>query len=78
MTVHAIKLPWSGSMVLTTTLYTNSNLAAYSLFAFHPVVFDLIILAAFKVRSVIYRALALWMNEAATSLGKLQLKRGVG
>jgi hypothetical protein len=68
----------AAQIVVTMTLYTNSNLPAYSLVAFHLVVFDLIILAAFKVRSVIYRPLALWMNEAATSLGKLQLKRGVG
>jgi ferredoxin len=58
-------------LLLTTSLYTNSNLAAYSLFAFHlVVVFDLIVLAPFtKFAHAIYRPLAIWMNEAARLRG---------
>jgi ferredoxin len=65
-------------LLLTTTLYTNSNLAAYNLFTFHlVVVFDLIVLAPFtKFAHAIYRPLAIWMNEVAVNLGKLELTRG--
>jgi heterodisulfide reductase subunit C len=65
-------------LLLTTTLYTNSNLAAYTLYAFHlVVVFDLIVLAPFtKFAHAIYRPLAVWMNETTVSLGKLLLARG--
>jgi len=60
-------------LLLTTTLYANSNLAAYTLYAFHlVVVFDLIVLAPFtKFAHAIYRPLAIWMNEAAVNLSKL-------
>jgi heterodisulfide reductase subunit C len=60
-------------LLLTTTLYTNSNLAGYTLYAFHlVVVFDLMVLAPFtKFAHAIYRPLAIWMNEAAASLGRV-------
>jgi hypothetical protein len=60
-------------LLLTMTLYTNSNLAAYTLYAFHiVVVFDLIVLAPFtKFAHAIYRPLAIWMNDAAVNLSKL-------
>ena len=60
-------------LLLTTTLYANSNLAAYSLYAFHlVVVFDLIVLAPFtKFAHAIYRPLAIWMNEAAANISRL-------
>ena len=60
-------------LLLTTTLYANSNLVAYSLYAFHlVVVFDLIVLAPFtKFAHAIYRPLAIWINEATTSLGRV-------
>jgi hypothetical protein len=78
--VFLILLLLSGStgLLLTTTLYTNSNLAAYVLYAFHlVVVFDLIVLAPFtKFAHAIYRPLAIWMNEVGVNLGKLQLTRG--
>jgi hypothetical protein len=59
----------AAQIVVTMTLYTNSNLAAYSLFAFQRVVvFDLIVLVPFtKLAHATNRPLALWMNEAATS-----------
>ena len=65
-------------LLLTTTLYTNSNLVSYNLFTFHlVVVFDLIVLAPFtKFAHAIYRPLAIWMNEVAVNLGKLELARG--
>jgi ferredoxin len=60
-------------LMLTTTLYADSNLAAYALYAFHlVVVFDLIVLAPFtKFAHAIYRPLAIWMNEAVVNLGRL-------
>ena len=60
-------------LLLTTTLYVSSDLAAYSLYAFHlVVVFDLIVLAPFtKFAHAIYRPLAIWMNKATMKLGKV-------
>jgi len=60
-------------LLLTTTLYADSNLAAYVLYAFHlVVVFDLIVLAPFtKFAHATYRPLAIWMNEVGVNLGKL-------
>lgn len=60
-------------LLLTTSLYANSNIAAYTLFAIHLiVVFDLIVLAPFtKFAHAIYRPLAIWMNEA-TKLDGMQ------
>lgn len=60
-------------LLLTTTLYTNSTLAAYTLYAFHlVVVFDLMVLAPFtKFAHAIYRPLAIWMNEASASIGRM-------
>jgi len=60
-------------LLLTTTLYISSNLAAYSLYAFHlVVVFDLMVLAPFtKFAHAIYRPLAIWMNDAAAKLGSV-------
>jgi len=60
-------------LLLTTTLYISSNLAAYSLYAFHlVVVFDLMVLAPFtKFAHAIYRPLAIWMNNTATKLGSV-------
>jgi heterodisulfide reductase subunit C len=65
-------------LLLTMTLYANLNLAGYTLYVFHLViVFDLIVLAPFtKFAHVIYRPLAIWVNEVVVNLGKRQLTRG--
>ncbi len=65
-------------LMLTTTLYVNLNLAAYTLFALHlVVVFDLIVLAPFtKFAHAIYRPLAIWMNDATVRLGRLEPRGG--
>jgi hypothetical protein len=58
---------------LTMTIYTGSNSASYTLYAFHLiVVFDLIVLAPFtKFAHALYRPLAIWMNDVAGIHGKI-------
>lgn len=67
-------------LLLTLSLYLDSALAAYSLYALHLViVFDLLVLAPFtKFAHAVYRPLAIWMNDAAMrfrSVGKLEADR---
>jgi ferredoxin len=66
-------------LLLTMTLYANSSAAAYTLFALHlVVVFDLLVLAPFtKFAHAVYRPLAIWVNEAAWTLKKLETTGGV-
>lgn len=60
-------------LLLTLSLYLASALAAYSLYLIHLViVFDLLAMAPFtKFAHALYRPLAIWLNQVATSYNEL-------
>ncbi len=66
-------------LLLTLSMYQDSGVAAYSLYAIHlVVVFDLILLAPFtKFAHAIYRPLAIWINQAESNFQMLSAKEGV-
>jgi heterodisulfide reductase subunit C len=65
-------------LVLTLSMYENSGVTAYSLYAIHlVVVFDLIILAPFtKFAHAVYRPLAIWISQAESNFQMLRAKEG--
>jgi len=66
-------------LLLTLSMYEDSGVAAYSLYAIHlVVVFDLILLAPFtKFAHAVYRPLAIWINQAESNFQMLRAKEGV-
>jgi len=66
-------------LLLTLSMYEDSRVAAYSLYAIHlVVVFDLILLAPFtKFAHAVYRPLAIWINQAESNFQMLRAKEGV-
>ena len=66
-------------LLLTLSMYENSGVTAYSLYAIHlVVVFDLILLAPFtKFAHAVYRPLAIWINQAESNFQMLRAKEGV-
>jgi heterodisulfide reductase subunit C len=66
-------------LLLTLSMYADSGVVAYSLYAIHlVVVFDLILLAPFtKFAHAVYRPLAIWINQAESNFQMLRVKEGV-